>query len=482
MKRAVWTLGLLLLAGCVAAPERREVDTDIHPPDAWTADPAPTPGAQDSAWWESFGDPDLDELIELALERNLDLHAAVARLDRAVAQAKIAGADLKPSVGIGLDAGRRRQNFIGFPFGPGGEIPSTTFTSYGLSLGVSWEIDLWGRIRATARSAVAEMQATEADLYAARLSIAAQTAKIWFSILELRQQVTLADDSVTSFRLSANQVRSRFEAGTRPPLDLRLALSNLAGAAALLDLRRTQLDIAERQLEVLLGRYPDRSIVRALEPGKLPDTPPPIPAGLPSELLTRRPDLVASERRLAAADQRYLAARRSLYPRLTLTASGGTMTETLGDLVSGDFRVWSILGGLTQPLFEGGRLKAGVEQADAISRERLVGHVAGVLGAFAEVESSLAAEAYLAGRERHLGEAARQLIAARRLAEERYRRGVGTYLIVLESQTRAVTAESSWLDVRRLRLDNRVNLHLALGGGFELPADFDPGAGDGGSS
>jgi NodT family efflux transporter outer membrane factor (OMF) lipoprotein len=420
----------------------------------------------------------LPELIATAIERNHDLEAAAARLERARAEARIAGADLKPTIGVGVAATRQRQKFIGFPFGGETEIPSNTFDRFGTSLDTSWEADLWGRIRAGARAAVAEMQATEAELRGARLSIAAQTARMWFAILEARQQVALAEDSVDSFRLSSEQVRSRYEAGIRPALDLRLALSNLAAAEALLSLRRDQLDRAVRQLEVLLGRYPDGRVLEQVVPGDLPQTLASVPAGLPAELLARRPDLVAAERRLAAADQRYRAARRSLYPRLSLTASGGTATDTLSDLLDGDARVWNLVGNLTQPLFQGGRLRAGVDRADASSHEALAIYVSRVLGAFAEVESALSSEQQLAERERHLAEAAEQLSAARQLAEERYRNGVGIYLVVLESQTRSLAAESNLLSVRRERLDNRVRLHLALGGGFETSPDtpVDPGA------
>jgi NodT family efflux transporter outer membrane factor (OMF) lipoprotein len=471
MKRVVSLVMIILLAGCVSAPERRQPDVGVRVPQAWTADELSTTGAPDTVWWESFGDPQLGRLVDLALKHNQDLQAAAARLDRAAAQAKIAGADLKPSIGAGGQATIQRVNNAGggleANLGDFYEFKRYKSETYGVSFDASWEIDLWGRIRAGARAAVAEMQATEADLRGARLSIAAQTAKIWFSILEARQQVALAEESVRSFRLSADQVRSRYETGIRPALDLRLALSNLAGAKALLQLRRSQLDLAVRQLEVLLGGYPDGTILERFDADGLPDTPDPVPAGLPSELLARRPDLVAAERRLAAADQRYFVARRSLYPRLALTGSSGRSSGSLDDLLDGDFRVWSLLAGLTQPVFQGGRLRAGVEGADAASREVLAYYVGSVLDAFAEVESALASEQFLAERETHLAEAAEQLVAASRLAEDRYRTGVGIYLVVLESQTRALTAESQLLEVRRQRLDNRVNLHLALGGGFE---------------
>ena len=470
MRRRLFTLApaIFLLLACVSAPERRQPEIDVAVPETWGSEAAADPGEIETEWWSTFADDHLPTLIQLAMERNSDLHAAVARLDRAAAEARIAGADLAPDIGLSVSGGRQRQNFVGFRFGD--EVPPpNTFDRFGVSLDTSWEVDLWGRIRASARSAVAELQATEADLRAARLSIAAQTAKSWFSVLEARQQVALARDTVESFRLSADQVRSRYAMGIRSALDLRLALSNLAGAEALLQLRLIQFDRATRQLEVLLGRYPGGSILEIYPPGNLPSTPDPVPAGLPAQLIARRPDLIAAERRLAAADQRYLSARRALYPRLTLTASGGTVTDALADLLNGDFRVWSLVGGLVQPLFQGGRLRAGVDRADAGTREALALYVGQVLDAFAEVESDLAAEQRLAERERHLAEAATQLVAARELAEERYRTGVGFYLVVLESQTRALTAESALLVLRRQRLNNRIDLHLALGGGFEVP-------------
>ncbi len=459
-------IALACSLGCVSAPVRQTPDIDVEVPERWDRGPAPSTEPT-SDWWGSFGDPNLDSLIRTALEENRDLRAAAARLDQAAARARIAGAELKPTIGVGVGGSRGRQNFIGLPIPGSGEVLSSTSTSYGVSLDTTWEVDLWGRLRAGARAALAEFQADRAALRGAELSVAAQTAKAWFNIVELRQQLTLAEDSAKSFRRSAAQVRSRFEQGLRPALDLRLALSNLAGAEALTHLRRSQLDGSIRQLELLLGRYPSGRLLDELEIGLLPDALERVPVGLPAELIARRPDLVAAERRLAAADQIYLQARRSLYPRLSLTAGGGTTSASLSDLLDGDFRVWSLVGNLTQPLFQGGRLRAGVDAADAGSRAALDEYASQVLAAFAEVESALSSESDLALREQSLAEAATQLTAARRLAEDRYRNGVGIYLAVLESQSRALDAESRLLDVRRQRVDNRINLHLALGGSFE---------------
>jgi outer membrane protein TolC len=187
--------------------------------------------------------------------------------------------------------------------------------------------------------------------------------------------------------------------------------------------------------------------------------------------VSRRPDLVAAERRVAAADLRVKEARRSLYPRLSLTASGGTSTEEFRDLLDQDFRVWSLIGNLTQPLFQGGRLLANVDRNEAIARETLAGFASAVLNAYAEVESALAAESYLAERVDHLERATEQSVAAQELAEDRYRSGLEDYVTVLESQRRALTNESSLLAARRERLDNRVNLFLALGGGYRAPQE-----------
>jgi NodT family efflux transporter outer membrane factor (OMF) lipoprotein len=301
-------------------------------------------------------------------------------------------------------------------------------------------------------------------LQAARLSLAGQTVKTWFAIAEAQQQLALAEATVESWRSSAEQVRDRFDEGIRSSLDLRLALANLAGAEALLAERKRQLDRAVRQLEVLLGDYPDKSIH---VPTQLAATPPSIPVGLPAEIVFRRPDLVAAERRLASADNRVLAARRDLYPRLSLTAAGGTASRALQDLVDGDFSVWSLVGSIVQPLFQGGRLRAGVAQAEGVKEELIANFASSSIRAFAEVETALAAESLLAEQEAALGRAAEQSQEARLLAEDRYGSGLEDFVTVLESQRRSFQADGELIAAKRLRLENRVDLHLALGGGFD---------------
>ena len=440
-------------------------------PSGWTA-----PGASSLAeaaeatgpWWSAFGDDELDGLIVEALERSPDLDAAAARLAAAQARARIAGADLLPTVDGSFSASRGRRNFIGFPiFGPEGggdeRVLTSINTNFGLSLNVSWEADLWGRVRAGREGALALTDAASAQVAAAALSLAGQTAKSYFAVVEAREQVELAEATLETLSTTTGWVRRRYEAGVREALDLRLARSDEEIGRATLAGRQQTLDALERQLETLVGRYPDRTVDTA---GALETPPPPIPPGVPSEIVTRRPDLAAAEARLAAAGFDVAAARAALYPRIALTGSYGRSSEELEDLLDNDFTVWSIAGNLMQPIFDAGRLRAGVDLAEATFEEATATYAGQVLEAFREVETALAADTYLAAREEALDAAANEAEAARDLADDRYRLGLQGFLTVLEAQRRVYDARSGLLQARRARLDARVDLILALGGGW----------------
>ena len=454
----------VLLLSCSTPPPIKHPKLGIEPPAQWTAGSVGGAPAK-TLRWASFADSTAADLVAEALSRNYDLKAAAARLQAAAAQARIAGAELLPQVGAGAEGSRRRQNFVGFPI-PGfrEEVLVTTANNYGVSLNLSWEVDLWGRLRAGKAAAAADFRAAEADFRGAQLSLAAQTARTYLSAVEARRQVELAQSTVDNYRLSSERIRERYDRGLRSSLDLRLTLSNLAVAEALLHQRRRQLDAMRRQLELLLGRYPAATVELSRE---LPPVPPRIPVGLPAGLVARRPDLAAAERRLVASASRLAASRAALYPRIGLTASGGRSSDELSDLLEGDFSVWNLVGNLTLPLFQGGRLRAGVDLAKAGSEQALAVYASSVLKAFAEVESTLAAEGFLVRQEEALQEAARQARAASSLAQDRYDTGLTDLITVLESQRRAFEAESQLLAVRRQRLEARIDLHLALGGGFE---------------
>lgn len=464
----VW---LVAMAGCAAAPRARPPDPSLEMPSAWIAQAES--GGVDTLWWASMGDTLGARLVAESLAHNHNLQAAASRLESALAQARIAGAPQWPQVGADFTGSRARRNFIGFPIpGAGDRVLSATTTTYGASLNLSWEIDLWGRLRASGAAALADAQVARAEWRGARLSLAAQTLRAFFAAVESRRQVELAQATVENFRLSSQQVRSQYERGLRPSLEVRLALSTLAGAEAGLAQRQRQHRAALRQLEVLLGRYPEATLQTSAD---LPPLPPPPPAGLPAELVGRRPDLVAAQRRLAASDARLAASRAALYPRLSLTAANGRSSGELGELLDGDFSVWNLAGNLSQPLFQGGRLRAGVDLARAGVDGAVAGYAQALLQAFAEVETALDAQVLLAQQEQALRTATEEALAARGLAQERYERGLADLITLLAAQNSAFDSESRWLAARRQQLEARIDLYLALGGGFaQEPVEVKP--------
>lgn len=466
-RRAPLLLALATFAACASEPPTTPPqELELAVPERFASTPADAmaspAGALTGPWWRTFGDARLERLVERALVDNRDLRAAFARLEATAAARTIAGAPFWPELDAGLAAERQRRVFIGFPFGGGG-VPSTTFTQYGLTLSAQWELDVWGRIRAGESAAIADQQVALADFQGAQASLVAQVCKAWFATIEAQQQVQLANATVAAFRATADDVRARFRRGVRPALDVHLASTNLANAEASLAQRQDQLARARRQLDVLVGRYPtgDQDAGDTL-PQQLPN----VPVGLPSELLQRRPDLVAAERQVAAAGCRVDEARASLYPRLSLTASAGTSSLELEDLVDDDFRVWSLGANLLEPIFRGGALEAAVDRQQALRDAALADYGGKVLRAFAEVEDVLTTGTRIDERLTQLAAAARHAAAARDLARTRYEGGLTDFLAVADTQRQAFTAESARLAVARARLENRIDLHLALGGGF----------------
>ena len=423
-------------------------------------------------WWRDFRDAGLDALVVEALAANPSLRESEARVRAALAQARVAGADLYPDVSLGLDAGRS-ASYVGLTL-PGAS-PVYRGSRFGASLNLGWEADLWGRIRAGEEAALADVESRRVLYEGARLSLAAQIAKTWFSAVESVRQVEIAAANRTSAEQLAERIRERFETGTRQALDLKLAETEVASARAALSSRRRALDGVVRQLEILAGRYP----AAALEPtATLPPRPGPVPVGVPAMLLSRRPDLAAAELALAAAGYRTQEAEAGLYPRIALTASGGLTSDEVGDLLSGDFDVWSLAGNLTAPLFQGGRLRAGVALREAERDERQAAFAGSVLNALAEVEIALAAERELAREVRHLEDLAEDAQAGLDLSEERYLAGLADILSVLEARQRHFSAQREVQRARRESLTNRVDLYVALGGGFRRPGDEDDGEGD----
>jgi NodT family efflux transporter outer membrane factor (OMF) lipoprotein len=464
---AAGTILLVLAGGCATTPAPSSRDPGVPLPEQWSSAPGASEVPAADGWLSRFDDPRLEGLVEEALERNTDLRAAAARVRQAEAAARIAGADRLPQLGAGTRAQRQRTNFFGLnvPGAEDGVLPILTST-FGVSLEVSWEADLWGRLRAADRAALADRAAARASFRGARMSVAGQTAKAWFAASAAAEQLTLAGRTLASYRESLDGIERRYRSGLVEALDLRLTRTNVANAEALVAARRRQLAATVRQLEILLGRYPAAELDA---PGSLPGLPGPVPAGLPADIVDRRPDVLAARLELAAADARLVESRKALYPRLSLTGSGGTSTPELADLLDGDFRVWSLVANLTQPIFQGGRLRANVDAQRARSEETLARYAGTLLSALGEVEEALDADARLAEREQALAVASEEAAAAEALAQRQYREGLVDILTLLETQRRALAAKGDEIAVRRERLQNRVDLHLALGGDFTAP-------------
>ncbi|MGK2286827.1 efflux transporter outer membrane subunit [Pedomonas sp. V897] len=447
---------VLALAACAPSLQEPPRTAELAVPGQFQAIAAGEAGDfADTDWVESFGSPTLTALVREALEHNRDLRAASARVAQARARARISGADLWPQIGLEAETVQSRTGL-----GSGGDSDAT----YRVGLGVTWEADLWGRLASQQRSAALTAEAAAQDYAAARLSLAGQVAEGWFSLIVAQQQFDLATRTVETYARSEQIVRERHRIGMATDLDLSLAVSNRQSAEALLRQREQQLREARRQLEVLLGRYPAAELAGGDVLPALPERP---GTGVPAEVLARRPDLQAQFSRLMASRYGVAAAQRALLPRLTLTGSIGDSGTSLSDALDFKQVLATIIGNLTQPLFQGGRLRANVDLSRAQEDEAVQSYAQTVLKAMREVEDALGAETLLGSREAALEEAARQAAAAERLAEVQYTTGLTNLLTLLDSQRRNLEAQSQLLDVRQVRMNNRVRLHVALGGSVQ---------------
>ncbi len=447
--------GVLALApGCASAPPRSETDLPFELEDGDTTKPI------DPQWYHAFNDATLDALIEEALENSPSLLAVAARIDQAHSQATIVGAERAPSANLGAGAQRQRAQF----FAPGIGPQVNRFTSYALSLNLSWEIDLWGRVRNGQAAAIADAEAATAAYAGARVSLVGQVAKAYFNTLTRKVLLEIAELDLESAGSLSRRIEERYRGGLRPALDYRLSLSDLAATESRVATARRDTALAQRQLEILLARYPSGRVVTAADLPTDPTAPPPF---LPADLLWRRPDLVQAERLVAAATARHTQARRALLPRVALTSSAGTVSDDVSDLLDLDFSVWSLAANLAQPLFEGGRLLANIDLNEARQREAAAQFVETALRAFSEVETALATAEPLRERELALQRALQESQAGLEISEERYLRGVVDIVDLLQVRRNHFNLRSSYIAAKLDTLINQVDLHVALGGGFD---------------
>ena len=406
-----------------------------------------------SGWLSTFGDAQLNQLVTEALVGNRDLAAMSARLDQAASRARQAGADLKPQVSFAAGA-----NSAG-----GANAPRTDQMGAGLSL--SWELDVWGRMSAGQNAAEEQFASTEADFKFARESLAAQVAKGWFLAIQAVQQEAIATQAAELQKRNADLVTERQRIGRASALDVAQARAASATAEDAVQQARSGRENAARSLEVLLGRYPAAELTLA---AALPELPPMPPAGLPTQLLERRPDLVAATRRVAAAFNQVESAKAARLPRLAITADSGTVSQEFRSL-SLNNAFWNLGANLMGPIFDGGRLKEQVVIETAKQKEALALYGKAALDAFRQVEQALAESRRLVSRLELLSAAEKDQNEAERLTQARLEAGAIDQLSLILVQERALQARLARLAIQVEGLTNRVNLHLSLGGGFEAP-------------
>ena len=453
---AVAAAAASMFAGCAlkSPPPRQDVAAQALPnfrvQESWAATAASSSAVADR-WLASFNDPQLDALVAEALAYNADLRVAAARVEQAAAYVRLSGATLYPQVNLRAT----------------GSLGADSSGVQGVGLFVNWELDLWGRVRAGQEASQLQYASAELDAEYARQSIAALVAKGWFLATEARLQKALAEEMVAAAERQLGLAQDRLRVGVGNEYDVTLARASLAGyrdSVASLDLAYQQ---ALRSLETLAGRYPAAAVT---VPAQLAAMPGPVPVGMPSELLERRPDVVAAERRVAAAFYGVEEAKAARLPRISLTAGVNSISSEVFVLKERDNPVWSVGAGLVAPLFLGGQLQAQQDIRTAEQRQAIADYGRVGARAFGEVENALSAEFNLDAREAILKQAVADNTRALELANIRYRVGSGDLRAVQQQLLALAASRAALLRVQSEQRVQRVNLHLALGGSFDVPA------------
>ena len=473
MKRRprVLLAGLALLGGCTVGPPYERPAVEL--PAAYRDVPAQGIAAKGERWWTLYGDPALDQLVDEALKRNQDLALATARVDEARALLRIADSARMPAVDAAASRDRTRvSERSSFPLPPNFPVENN---NYRAQLNVAYEVDLWGRLAGASNAARADLLATEAARETVRLTLAADVVRAYYALISLDAQVADTRRSLALRTEGLALQKTRAAAGLIDDLSLRQLEAEVAAAQAQLPALESNRTAQELALSVLAGRSP-RAITEgtiARSAGRGGPTAPVVPEGLPSDLLLRRPDVVAAEQRLIAANARIAEARAALFPRIALTGYLGSESTALADLFSGPARIWQLAFALAQPIFQGGRLLAEVEAVQARERQAVAQYQKTLQEAFREVRQALNAQAR--ARETYEAEGARveALTDALRLARIRYDNGLLSLLEVIDAERNLLQAELNRSDALRAQRAAVADLVKALGGGW---AGFEQGA------
>jgi multidrug efflux system outer membrane protein len=456
---AVAVLAMLGLAGCAVGPDyvRPEVE---QPQDFRFAERGAGDAAASIGWWRQFGDPVLEQLIAEALQNNRDLRIAAARVEEFSGRLAATRSQFFPQIGYGAGASRdRASERLATPI-TGLPNPQTTYLA---GLNASWEIDLWGRIRRLSEAAQADLLATEEARQGVALTLIASVASGYVTLRDLDKQLAISQSTAKSRGEALRLFELRFGGGVVSQVEVAQIRSEYQAAVATIPSVERSIAQTENALSILLGRNPGPiPRGRAMDDLALPA----VPAGLPSELLARRPDILQAEQNLVAANARIGAARALYFPAISLTGLFGSASAELSNLFSGPAQTWSFAGSLAGPLFTGGAISGTVAQANAQQKQFLAAYEQTIQNAFREVDDALIDQRK--SRERLAAQAAQvaALLDYARLARMRYEGGYTSYLEVLDAERSLFSAELGHAQTQADLFNAIVNVYKALGGGW----------------
>ncbi len=453
---------LWVLAGCQSTDIESSVIqqapfalTDRLEAESNATDEKPLPP---TAWLASFNDEQLQRWVEQAVEDNFTLTEARARVEAARQQRIGSRSNLWPTFDLELNQQRQKSNSDGSSYNNDSSI----------SVDIAWEVDLWGKLANSRDAAEFRLQAEQSSYDATKLSLSAQVAKAWFELISANQLSNLLRERIANLTTNLDIIQSGYRQGINNALDVYLAQTDLAAEQNNLQQQAALEKNAVRQLQLLLGDYPSGSL-KGLDPDSLSF---PALAALEVEQLIsdnvrHRPDIQASYLELLASDRELAVAHKNRFPSFRLTASSGDSSDELKNLLDSSSLAWNVFGGISQPLFSGGRLKALEQQQRAVVRQKEQQYLNALHTAFNEVEQSLTNEAALKQQLQSVLSAKSYAEAAEELAFEEYRQGLQTYTAVLEAQRRAFGAQNTVVSIRNQLLQNRISIYLALGGDYQ---------------
>jgi multidrug efflux system outer membrane protein len=461
-------VGLALLTGCAVGPDYKQPAVAV--PDQYRevqGPPAPAASLADQPWWDVFGDPVLRGLIDEALVGNYDVRIAAWRVDEFRARAGIARSEFFPSINYGAESSRGRNSVYTSPFN------TSTFNSNQVNVNFGWELDVWGRIRRLNESAKARYLSSEDARRGVLLSLVSDVARTYFTLRELDAELEITKKTVDSFQETYNLFKRKLDEGAASALETSYAEAALAQVASQIPEIERRIEATENQLNFLLGRNP-APVPRghALDAQPLP---PEVPAGLPSELLQRRPDIRAAEEDLVAANALVGVAMANFFPRISLTGFFGAVGPELDNFFYPAGKTWSIAAGLLGPLFQGGRLRSEYDATVAQWEQTKAFYEQTVTGAFSETTTVLYARVKIEAAVAELSRTAGAYGEMVRLSQIRYDSGLANYFEVLYAMQLLFPAEITLARARLDLLNDYVNIYKALGGGWNLqPQDTNP--------